>query len=233
MTQRILVAVSAALILAQLPAFAKPKRKEYDNSAAQVFDAALKTARERQVVTYVDEKRLMFTFETGRSPLSSGFIANASVEAETDAKCALVLNVQHKNPGDGISFNAGDRMADQFYAQVSAELGGQSTQKVAVKPEAPPVVAPPVAAPPAVAPPAPPVASAPPKDYGTVAVTCSIESADVTVDGAFVGNLPASLRLPPGKHTVQVTMSGYQPWSRDITVMAGADLRLIATLAKQ
>jgi len=222
MTQRILFAVSAALILAQVPAFAKPKRKEYDNSAAQVFDASLKTARERHVVTYVDEKRLMFTFETGRSPLSSGFVANASVEAETEAKCALVINVQHKESGDGFSFNAGDRMADQFYAQVSEELARDSTQKTAVKPEAPPVTVPP-----------PPVASTPARDYGTVAVTCSIESADVTVDGSFVGNLPTSVRLSPGKHTVQVSLAGYQSWSREITVMAGADLRLIATLTKE
>ncbi|HEY1205721.1 MAG: hypothetical protein ABSH46_16985 [Bryobacteraceae bacterium] len=41
MTPRILAAVSAALILAQLPAFAKPKRKEDNNPAAQVFEAAL------------------------------------------------------------------------------------------------------------------------------------------------------------------------------------------------
>jgi hypothetical protein len=222
MTQRILVAVSTVLILAQLPAFAKPKRKEYDNSAAQVFDAALRTARERHVVTYVDEKRLMFTFETGRSPLSSGFVANASVEAETEAKCALLINVQHKESGDGFSFNAGDRMADQFYAQVSEELARDSTQKTAVKPEAPPVTVPP-----------PPVPSAPARDYGTVAVTCSIESADVAVDGSFVGNLPTSLRLNPGKHTVQVSLAGYKSWSREITVMAGADLRLIATLTKE
>ncbi len=222
MTHRTVVAISAALMIAQIPAFAKPKRKEYDNSAAQVFAAALKTARERHVVTFVDEKQLMLTFETGRSPLSSGFIANASVEAVSDTKSALLINVQHKNTSDGFDFNAGDRMADQFYQQVSEELGGKTTQKTAVKPEAPPVVVPP-----------PPVAAANPHDYGTVAVTCSQESADVTVDGSFVGNLPASLRLSPGKHTVQVSLAGYKSWSRDITVMAGADLRLIATLTKE
>jgi hypothetical protein len=223
MTQRTLVAISAALILAQLPAFARPKRKEYDNSAAQVFDAAIRTARARHVVTYVEEKRMMFTFETGRSSLSSGFIANASVEAESETKSALVINVQHKESGDGFSFNAGDRMADKFYEQVTEELAKNPTQKIAVKPEAPPVTVPP--------PPVPATTTA--HDYGTVAVTCAIESADVTVDGSFVGNLPASLRLSPGKHTVQVSLAGYKSWSREITVMAGAELRLIATLTKE
>jgi hypothetical protein len=221
LTKRIFIAISAALIFAQLPAFAKPKRKEYDNSAAQVFDAALKTAKHRYAVTAVDEKNLKFTFETGKSPLSSGYIATVTIEAESEAKSALVIDMQHKNPGDGFAFNEVGHLTDQFCEQVRQELGPKPIQPAAVKPEAPPVTVPP-----------PPVASASAHDYGTVAVTCSIESADVTVDGSFVGNLPTSLRLSPGKHTVQVSFSGYKPWSREITVMAGADLRLIATLTK-
>jgi hypothetical protein len=175
------------------------------------------------VVTFVDDKHLMFTFETGKSVLSGGFLANASVEPVTETKSALLINVQHR-PGDheGFSFDAGGRMADKFYEQVSEELARSSTQKTDVKPDAPHVTAPP-----------PPVAATPTPDYGAVAVTCSLENADVTVDGAFVGNLPTALRLPPGKHTIQVTLAGYRPWSREITVLAGSDLRLIATLAQE
>jgi hypothetical protein len=225
MTQRILLAVSAGLLLIQIPALAKPKRKEFDNPAAEVFAAAVKAAREHQVVTAVDDQHRTFTFETGRSSLTSGFIVNASVEAVDGAKAALVLNVQHK-PGDGLAFNAGDRMADKFYEQVSENLGHPAKSVAEVK-----------AAPTPAPTPAPAPNNVPPRsasgDYGTVAVTCSIESADVTVDGAFVGNLPASLRLAPGKHAVQVSLAGYKAWSREITVMAGAELRLIATLTKE
>ncbi len=223
MTQRILVAVAAALILVQFPVFGKPKRKEYNNPAAQVFDAALRTARERHVVTYVDDKHLMFTFETGQSFFADGFLANASVEPVTETKSALLINVQHK-PGDsgGFSFNAGDRMADKFYQQVAEDLARKSTQETAVKPEEPPVTVPPA-----------PVAGTATPDYGTVGVVCSSESADVTVDGAFVGNSPAALRLAPGKHTVRVSLAGYKPWSREITVMAGAELKLVAALEKE
>jgi hypothetical protein len=57
-----------------------------------------------------------------------------------------------------------------------------------------------------------------------------VETADVTVDGAFVGNIPASLRLAPGKHAIGVSVPGYKPWSREITITAGANLRLIAAL---
>jgi hypothetical protein len=110
-------------------------------------------------------------------------------------------------------------MTDKFYDLVALELARNPLEKMAVKPETPPAKVPP---PPAATP-----------DYGTLAVTCSIESADLTVDGSFVGNLPASLRLSSGRHTVQVNLTGYKPWSREITVMAGAELRLIVTLTKE
>jgi len=93
-----------------VPANAKPKVKIYKNGPQEVFQAALRTARERHVVTYVDEKNLMFTFQTGTSMLSYGFIANASVEQEPDGTSKVIINVQHKNDGKNASysFNAGD-----------------------------------------------------------------------------------------------------------------------------
>ena len=48
------VVVTSALLLPS--AHAEPKKKLYNNSSEQVFKAALRTARERHVVTYVDEK---------------------------------------------------------------------------------------------------------------------------------------------------------------------------------
>lgn len=70
-------AVLVVLLIMPVSLFAKPKEKKYNNSAQDVFDAALRTARERHVVTYVDQKNLLFTFETGTSVLSYGFVANA------------------------------------------------------------------------------------------------------------------------------------------------------------
>jgi hypothetical protein len=68
-------ATLALIVLFTVSAYAKLKKKTYNNSADQVFQAALRTARERHVVTYVDEKTLMVTFETGRSFTSEGFVA--------------------------------------------------------------------------------------------------------------------------------------------------------------
>ena len=76
-------------------------------------------------------------------------------------------------------------------------------------------------------------ASAPPETRnGGVNVSSNPAGADITVDGDFVGNSPASLKLAPGKHTITVKMSGYKDWSREITVQAGSEVQLTASLEK-
>jgi hypothetical protein len=220
----ILMALAAGLTLC-LPAQAKPKKKVYDNSATDVFDAALRTARERHVVTYVNEKMLMLTFETGKSFLSEGFVANASVEAMADSKCTLIINVQNKK---GLSYGAGDRMADKFFSQVNDELAGEIKQKAAIKAEQGniPVV-------PAKATPIEPTMTLPAELRGLVRLAASPQDAEVSVDDNFVGNAPVDLKLTPGKHTIKVTAAGYRSWSRDLSVIAGSDVHLNPTLEKQ
>ncbi len=75
--------------------------------------------------------------------------------------------------------------------------------------------------------------SAEPAQQGTIIVTSTPEGADVSVDGAFVGNTPATLKLAPGKHTIKVSMAGYKEWSREISVLSSSDVKLTATLEKQ
>lgn len=219
--------VVALLFTLCLPAFAKPKKKLYNNSSTDLFAAALRTARERHVVTYVDEKMLMFTFETGHSVFSKGFVANASIEPQAEDRAAvLVINVQSKD-GD-VAFGAGDRMADKFFGQVSEELAGQVKQKSEVHTEEAAVKVP---APRAV-PPEPSLTAAPESDKGTVILTATPENADVSVDGNFVGNAPVNLKLTPGKHSVAVSAKGYREFTREISVFAGSEVRLVATLEK-
>jgi hypothetical protein len=69
-------------------------------------------------------------------------------------------------------------------------------------------------------------------EKGTVNVASNPDGGDVYVDGAFVGNSPASLKLSPGKHTVMVKASGYKDWSRDVTVESGSEVHLTAALDK-
>lgn len=68
---------------------------------------------------------------------------------------------------------------------------------------------------------------------GVVNVSSDPAGADVLVDGQFVGNCPAALKLSPGKHTLTVKASGYNDWSRDIVVESGSQVQLKASLAKQ
>jgi hypothetical protein len=67
---------------------------------------------------------------------------------------------------------------------------------------------------------------------GTIEVHSTPEGAEVYVDGAFVGNAPATLKLSPGQHTIRVTQSGYKDWSREIAVQAGSDVHLSASQDK-
>jgi hypothetical protein len=65
-----------------------------------------------------------------------------------------------------------------------------------------------------------------------IALVSNPNDAEVNVDGAFVGNAPATLKLKPGKHTIKVTRVGYKDWSRDITALGGSQVNLMATLEK-
>lgn len=67
---------------------------------------------------------------------------------------------------------------------------------------------------------------------GSVELRSTPDGADVYVDGAFVGNSPATLKLTPGLHTIRVKQSGYKEWSRDITVQNGSEAHLTASLEK-
>ena len=222
------------VFLLTLSAYAKPKKKIYNNSADQVFQSALRTARERHVVTYVDEKTLMFTFETGHSFTSAGFVANASVEPQADNKSTLIINVQNK--GGGFSYGAGDRMADKFFEQVNDELSGDVKQNSAIKPAQGAIAVPePKAVPkePSMTKPADQPAPAAAEDKGKVWLTSTPDAADVYVDEAFVGNTPATLRLTPGKHTIKVSQNGYKAWTKDLSVIASSEVSLKAALEKQ
>ena len=69
---------------------------------------------------------------------------------------------------------------------------------------------------------------------GSTAVNVSSNpaSADVSLDGNFIGNSTANLKLAPGKHTIVVKMAGWKDWTRDINVQSGSEVQLTASLEK-
>jgi len=67
---------------------------------------------------------------------------------------------------------------------------------------------------------------------GVLLVSSNPDSAEVWVDGAFVGTTPAKLTLPSGKHTMKVSLQGYEDWTREVHVLSGSEVSLQATLPK-
>ena len=75
----------------------------------------------------------------------------------------------------------------------------------------------------------------PPKPlFGSLIVDGSPLMADVTIDGVGVGQMPLSLdNLLVGEHKINVSKSGYQPYSAIITVAEGKAASVNITLTKQ
>ncbi len=68
---------------------------------------------------------------------------------------------------------------------------------------------------------------------GKVLVTSTPDGAEVSVDGEFMGNAPATLNLPAGKHSIRVKADGYKEWSRELSVLPGGSVSLTASLEKR
>jgi hypothetical protein len=68
---------------------------------------------------------------------------------------------------------------------------------------------------------------------GSIKIVSEPDGADVKIDGNFVGNTPSQLKLTEGKHMILVTKEGFNDWSKEIQVSAGADLNLKASLQKK
>jgi hypothetical protein len=55
----------------------------------------------------------------------------------------------------------------------------------------------------------------------------------VILDGKDVGITPFTLnRVAPGRHTVELRLAGFGPWTTSITVVAGKPRRVSASLER-
>ena len=68
---------------------------------------------------------------------------------------------------------------------------------------------------------------------GVVNVKAEDESCEIFVDGAFVGNTPAMVKLAQGAHVVEVKKPGFKDYRRQIQITEGSELTLRAVLEKQ
>jgi hypothetical protein len=67
-------------------------------------------------------------------------------------------------------------------------------------------------------------------------VKCNFSStpngAEIVVDGRYLGNTPSVIGLGAGTHLVVLSLPGFAPWKRDLTVAAGSDVNVTASLRK-
>ena len=66
---------------------------------------------------------------------------------------------------------------------------------------------------------------------GSITITSDQPSADIEVDGAFVGNTPTTLPVPSGAHQISVH-SGNAQWKRNLQVVPGSAVTLNARLTQ-
>ena len=57
-------------------------------------------------------------------------------------------------------------------------------------------------------------------------------SADIEVDGNFVGNTPSDVQVAEGDHTVSLKKPGFKDWERKLKVSSGSSVRVSAELEK-
>jgi PEGA domain len=63
--------------------------------------------------------------------------------------------------------------------------------------------------------------TATPLSASKVSVASTPESAEIEVDGEFMGSTPSVLELDPGEHNIAVRKAGYKAWERKLKVTAG------------
>lgn len=68
---------------------------------------------------------------------------------------------------------------------------------------------------------------------GFLNVKADDETYEVFLDGAFVGNAPAKLKLDPSIHLIEVKKPGYKDFRKQIKITEGSELSLRAVLEKQ
>lgn len=73
-------------------------------------------------------------------------------------------------------------------------------------------------------------ASAIPDGVGTVTISSEPDGAEIFVDEKFLGNAPASLRLPAGTHAILLKFPGHGEWRRTLEVLKSSKVSLKATL---
>ncbi len=75
-----------------------------------------------------------------------------------------------------------------------------------------------------------PSAQAEPSPTCSVVVKSEPAGADIMIDGKYMGSTPSTLELAPGSHLVTIHKTGFKTWERTISVTAGSQVTVDASL---
>ena len=70
-------------------------------------------------------------------------------------------------------------------------------------------------------------------EKGIIHLTTTPSGAGIFLNGRFVGQTPATLRLVPGRHTIRLSLDNAKSWQEDIEVLEGSEVTLQIDLSKQ
>ena len=72
--------------------------------------------------------------------------------------------------------------------------------------------------------------ASPARDEVNVLLDSRPDSAEIQLDGKFIGTTPVNYRLTPGVHRLEIMRARYNAWTRDLSVNAGNPTRVTALL---
>ncbi len=67
---------------------------------------------------------------------------------------------------------------------------------------------------------------------GTVSITSNRDGAEIFIDSVGYGHAPAILKLPHGKHSIQLVRQGYKDWTSDLEVKENSIVNVTAKFEK-
>lgn len=117
------------------------------------------------------------------------------------------------------------------YTDVDALVNAQEAAPATVSAPAP--AGQPLQAAPAASMPTTPPANAVPADPASISFASEPSGAEIVIDGNFVGSTPSTLRVPAGRHVIELRLSGYRGWTRTMTVAPASTPSIRATLEKE
>ncbi|HVM75189.1 MAG TPA: trypsin-like peptidase domain-containing protein [Candidatus Saccharimonadales bacterium] len=161
------------------------------------------------------------------APINPGNSGGPLVNNRGEVVGMNTLKVIRKNVnGIGFALSSSDLLAvlQRFYPG----LAPNSLAAKAKKFGDPPAVAPDEALVETSTPSAESPVVSPSASFGSITITSVPDSAEIYVDGKFLGNTPATLKLPAGPHTILLKSTGFRDFTRTLELPKSSKLSLKA-----